>query len=167
MLAQCSKPTLHQWYSSDLDFRRSAIDWHQRSIPIEEIELHRPQPLQRIAAIAVEHDLATTTRSLSPGRSQHFARAYGNRKIRALDEDKLLVSVLSILASAQGIKIDRSQEYLNALPYTESEFLVAPNHHDFVDRLTQPSWSVVYSLVAISLGTYPNNRHLHQSPRHD
>ncbi len=67
------------------------------------------------------------------------------------------VSVLSLLASAQGIKIDRSIEYLNALPHTESAFIVAPNHDDFVDRLTQQSWSVLFFSSYIS-GYLPNNR---------
>jgi WD40 repeat protein len=68
-----------------------------------------------------------------------------------------VVSVLSILASAQGIKIDRSKEYLNALPYTQSEFIIAPTYRDFVDRLTQKSWSVVLISSYIS-GYLPNNR---------
>jgi hypothetical protein len=73
------------------------------------------------------------------------------------DTEKFQVSVLSILASAQGIKIDRSQEYLNALPYTEAEFIVAPNYHDFVNSLTQQPWSVVFISSYIS-GYLPNNR---------
>ena len=72
-------------------------------------------------------------------------------------DDNLQIAVLSVLASAQGIKIDRSQEYLNALPYTDSEFLVAPSHGDFVDRLTEQSWSVLFISSYIS-GYLPNNR---------
>ncbi len=75
----------------------------------------------------------------------------------AIDGDNLQIAVLSVLASAQGIKIDRSKEYLDALPYIQSEFLVAPNHGDFVDRLTQQSWSVLFISSYIS-GYLPNNR---------
>jgi WD40 repeat protein len=72
-------------------------------------------------------------------------------------EPELLVSVLSILASAQGIKIDRSKEYLNALPNTESEFIVAPTVTDFTNLLAQKPWSVVLISSYIS-GYLPNNR---------
>jgi hypothetical protein len=67
------------------------------------------------------------------------------------------VRVLSILASAQGIKIDRSKEYLNALPHTESEFVVAPDDREFVAQLTDYSWSVLFISSYIS-GYLPNNR---------
>jgi WD domain, G-beta repeat len=72
-------------------------------------------------------------------------------------EEELQVAVLSILTSAQGIKIDRSKEYLNALPYTDSEFVVAPSHSDFVNALTQKPWSVLFFSSYIS-GYLPNNR---------
>lgn len=72
-------------------------------------------------------------------------------------EPELIVSVLSILASAQGIKIDRSKEYLNALPHTESEFIVAPSATDFTNILAQKPWSVVLISSYIS-GYLPNNR---------
>jgi WD40 repeat protein len=72
-------------------------------------------------------------------------------------EPEVMVSVLSILASAQGIKIDRSKEYLNALPHTESEFIVAPTVTDFSNVLAQKPWSVVLISSYIS-GYLPNNR---------
>ncbi len=72
-------------------------------------------------------------------------------------EPELKVSVLSLLASAQGIKLDRSKEYLDALPHTESEFVVAPSPADFANRLTQESWSVIFMSSYIS-GYLPNNR---------
>jgi WD40 repeat protein len=71
--------------------------------------------------------------------------------------EKSQVLVLSILASAQGIKIDRSQEYINALPYTESEFLVAPSQAELTDLLAQQSWSIIFFSSYIS-GYLPNNR---------
>jgi hypothetical protein len=74
-----------------------------------------------------------------------------------INTEKLQVSVLSVLTSAQGIKLDRSKEYLDALPYTESKFVVAPNHPDFVDLVTQKSWSVLFFSSYIS-GYLPNNR---------
>lgn len=73
------------------------------------------------------------------------------------EAEKLVVSVLSILASAQGIKIDRSKEYLNALPHTKSEFVVAPTFKDFTDLLTKKSWSAIFLSSYIS-GYLPNNR---------
>ncbi len=73
------------------------------------------------------------------------------------DEEQLEVAVLSLLTSAQGIKLDGSKKYLDALPYTKSEFSVAPNHRDFIDLLTQQSWSVVFFSSYIS-GYLPNNR---------
>ncbi len=147
--------TLHQWYSSPgfqtiRDRLAPTID------PDREIELQvrsRSKGLLRLPWNTIWQPLldlypqAEVSISLVPTATEKSER----------DKDKLLVSVLSILASAQGIKIDRSQEYLNALPYTESEFLVAPNHRDFVDRLTQPSWSVVFISSYIS-GYLPNNR---------
>jgi WD domain, G-beta repeat len=72
-------------------------------------------------------------------------------------EPEVMVSVLSILASAQGIKIDRSKEYLKALPHTTSEFIVAPTVTDFTNILAQKPWSVVLISSYIS-GYLPNNR---------
>jgi WD40 repeat protein len=72
-------------------------------------------------------------------------------------EPELKVSVLSVLASAQGIKLDRSKEYLDALPHTESEFLVAPSHADFALRVSEESWSVLFVSSYIS-GYLPNSR---------
>jgi WD40 repeat protein len=72
-------------------------------------------------------------------------------------EQQLEVSVLSLLTSAQGIKLDRSKEYLDALPYTHSEFIVAPSHRDFVSSFTQQPWSVLFFSSYIS-GYLPNNR---------
>jgi WD domain, G-beta repeat len=75
----------------------------------------------------------------------------------ATTEEQLQVSVLSVLTSAQGIKIDRSKEYLDALPYTTSEFVVAPSHSEFVNLFAQKSWSVIFFSSYIS-GYLPNNR---------
>jgi WD40 repeat protein len=67
------------------------------------------------------------------------------------------VRILSILASAQGIKIDRSRDYLDALPNTQSEFVVAPGYQEFVNYLSEHSWSVLFISSYIS-GYLPNNR---------
>uniref|UniRef100_UPI00286CFBCD WD40 repeat domain-containing protein n=1 Tax=Chamaesiphon sp. OTE_20_metabat_361 TaxID=2964689 RepID=UPI00286CFBCD len=71
--------------------------------------------------------------------------------------EQMEVSVLSILTSAQGIKLDRSKEYLEALPYTKAEFIVAPGHDDFVKALGKKPWSVIFFSSYIS-GYLPNNR---------
>jgi WD domain, G-beta repeat len=73
-----------------------------------------------------------------------------------VNTDKLEVSLLSVLTSAQGIKLDRSKEYLEALPYTSAEFSVAPGHSDFVNLLTK-KWSVIFFSSYIS-GYLPNGR---------
>jgi hypothetical protein len=70
--------------------------------------------------------------------------------------DKLEVSLLSILTSAQGINLDRSKEYLKALPYTHAEFSVAPSQSDFASLLTK-KWSVLFFSSYIS-GYLPNGR---------
>jgi WD domain, G-beta repeat len=75
----------------------------------------------------------------------------------AAEEEQLQVSVLSMLTSAQGIKLDLSKKYLDALPYTTSEFVVAPSHRDFVTSVTEKSWSVLFFSSYIS-GYLPNNR---------
>jgi hypothetical protein len=75
----------------------------------------------------------------------------------AAAQEQMEVSVLSILTSAQGIKLDRSKAYLDALPYTRSEFVVAPSHTDFVNSVTQKSWSVLFFSSYIS-GYLPNHR---------
>ncbi len=71
--------------------------------------------------------------------------------------EQMEVSVLSVLTSAQGIKLDRSKEYLEALPYTKAEFIVAPSHGDFVNAIAKKSWSVLFFSSYIS-GYLPNNR---------
>jgi WD domain, G-beta repeat len=71
--------------------------------------------------------------------------------------EQMEVSVLSVLTNAQGIKLDRSKEYLEALPYTKAEFVVAPSHGDFVNAISKKSWSVLFFSSYIS-GYLPNNR---------
>jgi WD domain, G-beta repeat len=73
-----------------------------------------------------------------------------------VNTDKLEVSLLSVLTSAQGIKLDRSKEYLEALPHTSAEFSVAPSHGDFVSLLAK-KWSVLFFSSYIS-GYLPNGR---------
>ncbi len=72
-------------------------------------------------------------------------------------DPEIQVSVLSILASAQGIKLDRSKEYLEALPHTTAKFVVAPNPTDFAQWLAQSPWSVLFISSYIS-GYSQNNR---------
>ena len=73
---------------------------------------------------------------------------------------ELQVSVLSILASAQGIKLDRSKEYLEALPHTKAEFIVAPNPTDFAQWIAHSPWSVLFISSYISGYTQNNRIHL-------
>jgi WD domain, G-beta repeat len=73
-----------------------------------------------------------------------------------VNTEELSVSLLSILTSAQGIKLDRSKEYLEALPYTNASFSVAPGHSDFAKLLSE-KWSVLFFSSYIS-GYLPNGR---------
>ncbi len=146
--------TLHQWYSSPgfQTIRERLAATIDPDLEIEIIVRSRSKVLLRLPWNSIWQPLLDrypkSEVSISP--------------IPAISEDaatteKLQVSVLSVLASAQGIKIERSREYLNALPYTESIFLVAPNHADFVERVTKQSWSVLFLSSYIS-GYLPNNR---------
>jgi hypothetical protein len=146
---------LHQWYSAPgfqaiRDRLAPTIDPH---LEIELLVRSRSKGLLRLPWNSILQPLL----DLYPKAEVGISLIPAPTEDSGFDEDKVRVSVLSILASAQGIKIDRSQEYLNALPHTEAEFIVAPNHRDFVDRLTQQPWSVVFISSYIS-GYLPNNR---------
>lgn len=146
---------LHQWYSAP-EFQAIRDRLAPRIDPNLEIDLlvrSRSKGLLRLPWNSILQPLL----DLYPKAEVGISLLPAPSEDSGFDEEKLQVSVLSILASAQGIKIDRSQEYLNALPYTESEFIVAPNHRDFVDRLMQQPWSVVFISSYIS-GYLPNNR---------
>ncbi len=145
---------LHQWQSSPgfqtiLDRLTPLLD---REIDIDLLVVSRSKGLLRLPWTSIWQPLL----DLYPKAEVSISLTPTNAEQQPID-DKSQVSVLSILASAQGIKIDRSLEYLNALPATESEFIVSPNHADFVDRLMQQSWSVIFFSSYIS-GYLPNNR---------
>jgi hypothetical protein len=146
---------LHQWYSAP-GFQSIRDRLAPKIDPNLELELlvrSRSKGLLRLPWNSILQPLL----DLYPKAEVGISFVPSPSEDSGFDEKKLQVSVLSILASAQGIKIDRSQEYLKALPYTEAEFIVAPNHRDFVDRLTQQPWSVVFLSSYIS-GYLPNNR---------
>jgi hypothetical protein len=145
---------LHQWYGSS-GFQTIRERLATIVDPEQEIDLivrSRSKTLLKLPWNSIwqplldRHPQAEVSVSLIPTISEN-----------TISEEKLQVSVLSVLTSAQGIKLDRSKEYLDALPYTESKFVVAPNHPDFVDLVTQKSWSVLFFSSYIS-GYLPNNR---------
>jgi WD domain, G-beta repeat len=144
---------LHQWYSSPgfQTLRDRLATTLDPDLEIDLIVRSRSKSLSRLPWNTIwqpfldRYPQAEVSISLIPAISSTTA------------EPELKVSILSILASAQGIKLDRSKEYLEALPHTEAEFLVAPSHADFAARLTQESWSVVFISSYIS-GYLPNNR---------
>jgi WD40 repeat protein len=146
--------SLHQWYGSSgfQTIRERLATTIDPDLEIDLIVRSRSKILLRLPWTSIWQPLldrypkAEVSVALIPTISAETATT-----------EKLQVSVLSILASAQGIKIDRSQAYLNALPYTESEFLVAPNQAEFRDRLAQQSWSILFFSSYIS-GYLPNNR---------
>jgi hypothetical protein len=145
---------LHQWYSSPgfqtIRERLATVVDPEREIDM--IVRSRSKILLKLPWSSIwqplldRYPLAEVSVSPIPAISDNAAT-----------EETLQVSVLSVLTSAQGIKLDRSKEYLDALPYTESKFVVAPNHPDFVDLVTQKSWSVLFFSSYIS-GYLPNNR---------
>ncbi len=146
---------LHQWYSASgfQTIRNRLAPTIDPHLEIELLVRSRSKGLLRLPWNSILQPLL----DLYPKAEVGISLIPAPTEDSGFDEDRVQVSVLSILASAQGIKIDRSQEYLDALPYTEAAFLVAPNHRDFVDRLTQQPWSVVFISSYIS-GYLPNNR---------
>ncbi|AFY93829.1 WD40 repeat domain-containing protein [Chamaesiphon minutus] len=145
---------LHQWYGSPgfQTIRERLATTVDPELEIETIVRSRSKALLKLPWNSIwqplldRYPLSEVNISLIPTISESST----------IDE-QLKVSVLSVLTSAQGIKIDRSKEYLDALPYTKSEFVVAPSHQDFVNLVTQKSWSVLFFSSYIS-GYLPNNR---------
>ncbi|PSB54918.1 WD40 repeat domain-containing protein [Chamaesiphon polymorphus] len=145
---------LHQWYSSPgfQTIRERLATTVDPELEIEAIVRSRSKALLKLPWNSIwqplldRYPLCEVNISLIPTISEN-----------STIDDELKVSVLSVLTSAQGIKLDRSKEYLDALPYTKSEFVVAPSHQDFVNLVTQKSWSVMFFSSYIS-GYLPNNR---------
>jgi WD domain, G-beta repeat len=145
---------LHQWYSSPgfQTIRERLATIIDPELEIEMIVRSRSKALLKLPWNLIWQPLldrypqAEVSISPIPTISEHAAT-----------EEQLQVAILSILTSAQGIKLDRSKEYLDALPYTQSEFIVAPSHRDFVNLFTQQPWSVLFFSSYIS-GYLPNNR---------
>jgi hypothetical protein len=145
---------LHQWYSSPgfQTIRERLATTIDPDLEIDMIVRSRSKALLKLPWNSIWQPLldrypqSEVSVSLIPTISE-----------TAATQEQLQVSVLSILTSAQGIKLDRSKEYLDALPYTTSEFIVAPAHSDFVKILTDRPWSVLFFSSYIS-GYLPNNR---------
>lgn len=146
--------SLHQWYSSPgfQIIRERLATTIDPDLEIDIIVRSRSKGLLRLPWNSIWQPLLT----LYP-KAEVSLTLIPTAAEDAEKTEQLQVSVLSVLASAQGIKIDRSQAYLNALPHAHSEFVVAPNHADFVDLLTQQSWSVLFISSYIS-GYLQNNR---------
>jgi WD domain, G-beta repeat len=144
---------LHQWYGSPgfQTIRERLATIIDPELEIDMIVRSRSKSLLKLPWNSIWQPLldrypqAEVSISLMPAISEKVS-----------SEEKLQVPVLSILTSAQGIKLDRSKEYLQALPYTNAEFAVAPSHADFVSLLTQ-RWSVLFFSSYIS-GYLPNGR---------
>jgi hypothetical protein len=145
---------LHQWYSSPgfQIIREKLATTIDPDLEVEAIVRSRSKALLKLPwnsiwqPILDRYPQAEVSVSLIPTISED-----------ASTNEKLQVSVLSMLTSAQGIKLDLSKKYLDALPHTTSEFIVAPTHSDFVNAITQKSWSVIFFSSYIS-GYLPNNR---------
>jgi WD40 repeat protein len=145
---------LHQWYSSPgfQTIRERLATTIDPDLEIDMIVRSRSKALLKLPWNSIWQPLldrypqSEVSVSLIPTISDNAAT-----------QEELQVSVLSVLTSAQGIKLDRSKQYLDALPYTTSEFVVAPAHSDFVKILTEKPWSVLFFSSYIS-GYLPNNR---------
>ncbi|WP_310416720.1 hypothetical protein [Chamaesiphon sp. OTE_8_metabat_110] len=145
---------LHQWYSSPgfQTIRERLATTIDPDVEIETIVRSRSKSLLKLPwnsiwqPILDRYPQSEVSVSLIPTISETAPTA-----------EQMEVSVLSILTSAQGIKLDRSKEYLEALPYTKAEFIVAPGHDDFVKALGKKPWSVIFFSSYIS-GYLPNNR---------
>ena len=145
---------LHQWYSSPgfQTIRERLATTIDPDLEIETIVRSRSKALLKLPWNSIWQPLldrypqSEVSVSLVPAISE-----------TAATEEQLEVSVLSVLTSAQGIKLDRSKEYLEALPYTKAEFVVAPSHSDFVKAITHKPWSTIFFSSYIS-GYLPNNR---------
>jgi WD domain, G-beta repeat len=145
---------LHQWYSSPgfQTIRERLATTIDPEIEIETIVRSRSKSLLKLPWNSIWQPLldrypqSEVSVSLIPKISETAPTA-----------EEMEVSVLSVLTSAQGIKLDRSKEYLEALPYTKAEFVVAPSHGDFVNAIAQKPWSVLFFSSYIS-GYLPNNR---------
>ncbi len=146
--------TFHQWYSSPgfQTIRERLATTIDPEVEIETIVRSRSKILLKLPWHSIWQPLldrypqSEVSLSLIPTISE-----------RATSDEQLEISILSMLTSAQGIKLDRSKAYLDALPYTKSEFIVAPSHADFVNSMTQKSWSAIFFSSYIS-GYLPNNR---------
>ncbi len=139
--------TFHQWYGSPgfQTIRERLATTIDPEVEIEAIVRSRSKALLKLPWNSIWQPLldrypqSEVSLSLIPTISE-----------RATSEDRLEISVLSMLTSAQGIKLDRSKAYLDALPYTKSEFIVAPSHADFVNAISQKSWSAIFFSSYIS-----------------
>ncbi len=144
---------LHQWYSSPgfQTIRERLATTIDPDLEIETIVRSRSKALLKLPWNSIWQPLldrypqSEVSISLIPTISE------------TATEEQLEVSVLSMLTSAQGIKLDRSKQYLEALPHTTAEFVVAPSHSDFVKAITQKPWSTIFFSSYIS-GYLPNNR---------
>jgi WD40 repeat protein len=144
---------LHQWYGSpgfETIKDRLATSVSQDA-PLTMLMVCRSKALLRLPWNLVWQPLldiypeTEVSLSLEPETAESFPGE--ERKIR----------ILSLLATAQGIKLDRSKEYLDGLPDTESVFVVSPNYQEFVSQVSEQSWSVMFISSYIS-GYLPNHR---------
>jgi WD domain, G-beta repeat len=144
---------LHQWYGAPgfQTIRERLATIIDPDLEIDMIVRSRSKVLLRLPWNSIWQPLldrypqAEVSVSLIPAISDNV-----------VNTEELSVSLLSILTSAQGIKLDRSKEYLEALPYTKASFSVAPGHSDFAKLLSE-KWSVLFFSSYIS-GYLPNGR---------
>jgi WD domain, G-beta repeat len=144
---------LHQWYGAPgfQTIRERLATIIDPDLEIDLIVRSRSKALLKLPWNSIWQPLldrypqAEVSISLIPAISDNVANA-----------DQLEVSLLSVLTSAQGIKLDRSKEYLEALPFTTAAFSVAPSNADFAKLLAQ-KWSVLFFSSYIS-GYLPNGR---------
>jgi WD domain, G-beta repeat len=145
--------SLHQWYGSrafqtirDRLATTVSLDTELKVITIAQSKLLLRLPWAQIwQPILDRYPHAEVSLALSPPAQNEGISADAR------------VKVLSILASGQGIKVDKSIEFLNALPHTKAEFAVAPTYREFVTRVSEESWGVLFISSYLS-GYLPTNR---------
>jgi WD40 repeat protein len=75
------------------------------------------------------------------------------------DGSARVVGLLAALASSDNIKLDRSLEFLNSLPSTDAKIIVEPSLVEFVETLTQKTFSA--ALLSSHNSDFMTNKEWH------
>jgi hypothetical protein len=145
--------SLHQWYGSRAfqTIRDRIATTVSPETDLKIVTIARSKPLLRLPWQQIWQPL------LERYPNAEVSLALTHTPSEKPDPDRYRVRVLCLLASAQGVKVDKSREFLDLLPQTESEFAIAPSYEQFLDLTESQSWSVLFFSSYIS-AYLPNNR---------